>query len=44
MFFVRATPLAIIAATPLWTEPPRCRAGVVCALEAWGLVYIFTPY
>ncbi|PIA99000.1 putative transporter [Cercospora beticola] len=32
-----------IAAPHLWTEPPRYRAGVICALVDWGLVYVFIP-
>lgn len=33
-----------IAAPQLWTKPPRYRAGVICALVDWGLVYVFIPW
>lgn len=32
-----------IAAPQLWTQPPRYRAGVICALVDWGLVYLVVP-
>lgn len=32
-----------IAAPQLWTDPPRYRKGVICALVDWGLVFLFVP-
>ena len=34
----------VTAAPQLWTDPPRYRNGVICALVDWGLVYIFIPW
>lgn len=42
LFFVGYS-TGCIAAPQLWTEPPRYRDGVICALVDWGLLYVFVP-
>ena len=34
----------VTAAPQLWTDPPRYRNGVICALVDWGLIYVFIPW
>lgn len=43
LFFVGYS-TGCIAAPQLWDHPPRYRAGVVCALVDWALVYVFIPW
>lgn len=42
LFFVGYS-TGCIAAPQLWTDPPRYRNGVICALVDWGLLYVFVP-
>ena len=43
LFFVGYS-TGVTAAPQLWTDPPRYRNGVICALVDWGLVYVFIPW